>query len=120
MLSPKRTKFRKMMKGKNRGIAWRGSDVSFGDFALQAGSGGGDREEPLVAVPGGGDPLPPGGPDRDPAGARLAFVDPPARDQPAVPDPNPWRQEGTCGVQPSSAFALAFDAPRRSVMNATP
>src|SRR6187397_736970 len=36
MLSPKRTKFRKMMTGKNRGIAWRGSDVSFGDYALQA------------------------------------------------------------------------------------
>ena len=36
MLSPKRTKFRKMQRGKNRGIAWRGSDVSFGDFGLQA------------------------------------------------------------------------------------
>ncbi len=36
MLQPKRTKFRKQQKGKNRGIAWRGSDVSFGDFALQA------------------------------------------------------------------------------------
>ncbi|MEB2321734.1 MAG: 50S ribosomal protein L16 [Sorangiineae bacterium] len=36
MLSPKRTKFRKMQKGKNRGVAWRGSDVSFGDFGLQA------------------------------------------------------------------------------------
>ena len=36
MLSPKRTKFRKQQKGKNRGLAWRGSDVSFGDFALQA------------------------------------------------------------------------------------
>ncbi len=36
MLSPKRTKFRKQQKGKNRGIAWRGTDVSFGDFALQA------------------------------------------------------------------------------------
>jgi large subunit ribosomal protein L16 len=35
-LSPKRTKFRKQQKGKNRGIAWRGSDVSFGDFGLQA------------------------------------------------------------------------------------
>jgi large subunit ribosomal protein L16 len=35
-LSPKRTKFRKQQKGKNRGVAWRGSDVSFGDFALQA------------------------------------------------------------------------------------
>jgi len=36
MLSPKRTKFRKVQKGKNRGLAWRGSDVSFGDFGLQA------------------------------------------------------------------------------------
>jgi len=36
MLQPKRTKFRKQQKGKNRGIAWRGSDVSFGDYALQA------------------------------------------------------------------------------------
>ena len=36
MLSPKRTKFRKQQKGKNRGLARRGSDVSFGDFGLQA------------------------------------------------------------------------------------
>ena len=36
MLSPKRTKFRKQQKGKNRGIAWTGSDVSFGDFGMQA------------------------------------------------------------------------------------
>lgn len=36
MLSPKRTKYRKQQKGRNRGVAWRGSDVSFGDFALQA------------------------------------------------------------------------------------
>ena len=36
MLSPKRTKYRKMQKGRNRGIAHAGSDVSFGDFALQA------------------------------------------------------------------------------------
>jgi large subunit ribosomal protein L16 len=36
MLSPKRTKFRKQQKGKNRGVAWRGSDISFGDFGLQA------------------------------------------------------------------------------------
>jgi len=35
-LSPKRTKFRKQQKGKNRGVAWTGSDVSFGDFGLQA------------------------------------------------------------------------------------
>ncbi|MBX3183038.1 MAG: 50S ribosomal protein L16 [Polyangiaceae bacterium] len=36
MLSPKRTKFRKQQKGRNRGTAWTGSDVSFGDFGLQA------------------------------------------------------------------------------------
>jgi len=36
MLSPKRTKFRKMQKGNNKGIAYAGSDISFGDFGLQA------------------------------------------------------------------------------------
>jgi large subunit ribosomal protein L16 len=36
MLSPKRTKYRKMQKGNNRGLAYRGSDVDFGDFAMQA------------------------------------------------------------------------------------
>jgi large subunit ribosomal protein L16 len=36
MLSPKRTKYRKQQKGNNRGVAMAGSDVSFGDFALQA------------------------------------------------------------------------------------
>jgi large subunit ribosomal protein L16 len=36
MLQPKRTKFRKMMKGRNRGLAFRGSDVSFGTFGLKA------------------------------------------------------------------------------------
>ena len=36
MLSPKRTKYRKQQKGKNRGLAWRGSDLAFGDFGLQA------------------------------------------------------------------------------------
>jgi large subunit ribosomal protein L16 len=36
MLQPKRTKFRKQQKGKNRGLAHRGSTVSFGEFALKA------------------------------------------------------------------------------------
>jgi large subunit ribosomal protein L16 len=36
MLQPKRTKFRKQMKGRNRGLAQRGSKVSFGEFALKA------------------------------------------------------------------------------------
>ena len=35
MLSPKRTKHRKMQKGHNRGLANVGSDISFGDFGLQ-------------------------------------------------------------------------------------
>ena len=36
MLQPKRTKFRKMHKGRNRGLAQRGSAVSFGEFGLKA------------------------------------------------------------------------------------
>ncbi len=36
MLLPKRTKFRKMMKGRNRGLANRGGKVSFGEYGLQA------------------------------------------------------------------------------------
>ncbi|MGJ8515426.1 MULTISPECIES: 50S ribosomal protein L16 [Carnimonas] len=36
MLQPKRTKFRKQQKGRNRGLAERGSSVSFGDFGLKA------------------------------------------------------------------------------------
>lgn len=36
MLMPKRTKFRKQMKGRNRGMAQKGSSVSFGEFGLQA------------------------------------------------------------------------------------
>lgn len=36
MLQPKRTKFRKQHKGRNRGLALRGSQVSFGDFGLRA------------------------------------------------------------------------------------
>jgi large subunit ribosomal protein L16 len=36
MLQPKRTKFRKQMKGRNRGLAFRGSDVSFGDYGLKS------------------------------------------------------------------------------------
>jgi len=36
MLQPKRTKFRKQMKGRNRGLALVGSDVSFGEYGLKA------------------------------------------------------------------------------------
>ena len=36
MLQPKRTKFRKQHKGRNRGLAQRGSSISFGEFGLKA------------------------------------------------------------------------------------
>jgi large subunit ribosomal protein L16 len=36
MLQPKRTKYRKMHKGRLGGFAQRGSDVSFGDFGIAA------------------------------------------------------------------------------------
>jgi large subunit ribosomal protein L16 len=36
MLQPKRTKFRKQHKGRNTGLAQRGSKVSFGEYALKA------------------------------------------------------------------------------------
>lgn len=36
MLSPKKVKYRKQMKGRMRGAAYRGSDLAFGDFGLQA------------------------------------------------------------------------------------
>ena len=36
MLMPKRTKYRKMMRGRMTGKAQRGSDINFGEFALQA------------------------------------------------------------------------------------
>ena len=36
MLSPKKVKFRKQMKGRRRGMAWRGSSLTFGEYGLQA------------------------------------------------------------------------------------
>ena len=36
MLQPKRTKFRKVQKGRNRGLAHRGSSISFGEYGLKA------------------------------------------------------------------------------------
>lgn len=36
MLQPKRTKYRKQFKGRNRGVATRGNKVSFGEFGLKA------------------------------------------------------------------------------------
>ena len=36
MLQPKRTKYRKQQKGRNRGLAHRGSTIAFGSFGLKA------------------------------------------------------------------------------------
>ena len=36
MLSPKRTKFRKLQKGRLKGPALRGAQIAFGDFGLKA------------------------------------------------------------------------------------
>ena len=36
MLQPKRTKFRKQQKGRNRGLAHRGSKLAFGKFGLKS------------------------------------------------------------------------------------
>ena len=36
MLSPKRVKFRKMFKGRTRGVASRGAQISFGSYGLMA------------------------------------------------------------------------------------
>jgi large subunit ribosomal protein L16 len=40
MLSPKKVKFRKQMKGRMRGAARRGTSLNFGEFGLQAASAG--------------------------------------------------------------------------------
>ena len=40
MMQPKRTKFRKQHKGRNRGLAQNGNAVSFGEFGLKATSRG--------------------------------------------------------------------------------
>ena len=40
MLQPKRTKFRKQSKGRNRGVAGNGTRVSFGEYGLKATTAG--------------------------------------------------------------------------------
>lgn len=40
MLQPKKSKYRKQFRGKNRGVALRGAEVTFGEFGLRATTGG--------------------------------------------------------------------------------
>ena len=49
MLQPKRTKFRKAQKGRNRGLAHRGSRVSFGEYGLKATGRGWIRNNQIEA-----------------------------------------------------------------------
>lgn len=36
MLQPKKTKYRKQFKGRNRGVATRGAEISFGEYGLKS------------------------------------------------------------------------------------
>ncbi|HNV62217.1 MAG TPA: 50S ribosomal protein L16 [Candidatus Cloacimonas acidaminovorans] len=36
MLAPKKVKYRKMMKGRRKGLSWTGCNISFGDYGLIA------------------------------------------------------------------------------------
>jgi ribosomal protein L16 len=36
MLMPKKVKYRKQMRGRRNGKAWRGGDLAFGDYGLKA------------------------------------------------------------------------------------
>ncbi len=40
MLQPRKEKYRKQFRGKNRGLAQKGSSVAFGDYGLKATEGG--------------------------------------------------------------------------------
>lgn len=40
MLQPKRTKYRKQQKGRNKGVAQRGAEIAFGAYGLKATTGG--------------------------------------------------------------------------------
>jgi len=49
MLMPKKVKYRKQQKGKRRGKAWRGSDVTFGEYGLKAMEAGWISERQIEA-----------------------------------------------------------------------
>src|SRR2546423_13524209 len=68
MLQPARTKYRKQQKGRNRGVATRGTKVSFGEYGLKATTRGRLTARQIEAArpaltphikPGGGRFLPP-------------------------------------------------------------
>lgn len=50
MLAPSKVKWRKMQKGKNRGKAYRGGSLAFGDWGLQSLEGGWITQRQLEAA----------------------------------------------------------------------
>src|SRR6188472_3972507 len=50
MLQPKRTKYRKQFKGRNRGVATRGNKVSFGEFGLKSSEHGRSTSRQIEAA----------------------------------------------------------------------
>jgi len=50
MLMPKRTKYRKMQKGRRRGVSYRGAKIAFGDYGLQAVEGGWIKSRQIEAA----------------------------------------------------------------------
>jgi diguanylate cyclase (GGDEF)-like protein len=51
MLMPKKVKYRKQQRGRMAGKAWRGSDVSFGDYGLKALEPDGAQTDPPTWLP---------------------------------------------------------------------
>jgi large subunit ribosomal protein L16 len=49
-MMPKRVKYRKFQRGKNRGMAWRGSQLNFGEFGLKTLVNGGIKNTQIEAV----------------------------------------------------------------------
>lgn len=89
MLQPKRTKFRN--NGQQRGVAWSGSDVSFGDFALQSMGQRLDHRPPNRSGPHG---------DSAAREARRQAVDPHLPDKPITKKPLEVRMgSGKGGVE---------------------
>lgn len=50
MLQPKKTKYRKQFRGKNRGHAYRGNELAFADYGLKAVTGGWVSAQELEAA----------------------------------------------------------------------
>jgi large subunit ribosomal protein L16 len=50
MLMPKKVKYRKQMRGRRRGKAWRGSTIAFGDYGLKVTEAGWVTDKQIEAA----------------------------------------------------------------------